>query len=993
AFALTGKQYSAKLAPDDSTIDQLRDAYGSIEPWWRSEFGHGFDGLTESEARYILKSGASPESLRDRVAAARPGGLDSGAGAAPGGANTEGLIRRSTERFADWQAPSASKFDDLVYKLQDKQVDTKRVIDAVASTGKAIADDLDVYLQEELYHGRAAKRTEDFVSTELEPLVKEMAAKDIKIDDLDQFLHARHAREANEVIARRNPEIQDGGSGMSNADADAYFAELPAGRRGDMEAAAARVDAILASTKQLFVDYELESAETVQGWGEMFKHYVPLMREDEGGGGGLGTGQGFSIKGREVKSRTGSTRKVVDILANIALQREKAIVRGEKNRVAQALVGLAESNENRDFWVVDEVPTSQGFNPATGLVEERADPMFKSRDNVLVAKIRSDDGAVRERAVIFNEKDERAVRMAGALKNLDAARLEGLLGVSAKVSRYFSAINTQYNPVFGVVNLVRDVQGALINLQTTPLAGKQAQVARGTIGAMRGIYGDLRAARNGKGASSAWAKLWEEFQQVGGQTGYRNQFADSKDRAAAIQRALDPHAWMESKLGRIFTANGTLKVPVAVAQKALGWMFDWLADYNEAMENGVRLSAYKAAIEHGLTKERAASLAKNLTVNFNRKGQAALQAGALYAFFNASVQGTARMGSVLFDMEAGKPKTLRLSKLGQRVVAGGMLLGSMQALALAAAGFGDDDPPDFVRDRSLIIPTGGKTYLAIPMPQGLSIIPSVGRATTEWALSGFKDPAKRGVKVFSLFADSFNPIGGAGLSMQTLAPTALDPLVALTENKDFTGRPIAKESSNKAIPGHALAKDTSTALSRMLSEAVNYLSGGNKYVAGALSPTPDQIDYLAGQVGGGVWREASKVWQAGGAVLSGEELPTHKIPLLGRFGGSTASQASEGSAFYANVERLNQLETEVKGLRKDGKDNQARELLMANPESYLITQANAAERAIQRLRRQKTEMVRADAPREQVRAQETKITEAMARLNRAVERLKERAPA
>ena len=47
---------------------------------------------------------------------------------------------------ADWQTPSASTWDDLTYKLQDKHVDTKRVLESVRATGKAIGDDLDVYL-------------------------------------------------------------------------------------------------------------------------------------------------------------------------------------------------------------------------------------------------------------------------------------------------------------------------------------------------------------------------------------------------------------------------------------------------------------------------------------------------------------------------------------------------------------------------------------------------------------------------------------------------------------------------------------------------------------------------------------------------------------------------------------------------------------------------------------------------------------------------------
>jgi hypothetical protein len=899
-------------------------------------------------------------------------------------------ITRSTGRTATgaaWDSPSASKFDDLVYKLQDKHVDTKRIIAAIKDTAGSIADDLNVYLQETLFHGRSAKRTEDFVNDELHPLVEELQRQGLTMADLEEFLHARHAKEANEVIARRNPgvaDLQDGGSGMDTAVAQQYLASLDPAERAKLDAAAAKVDAIIARTRQLYVDYELESQDTVNGWSQLFQHYIPLQREDKDGSPGLG--QGFSVKGRETKGRTGSKRKVVDILANIAMQRERAIVRGEKNRVSQALVGLATANPNEGFWTVNEVPHERVYDPDKGVVVERADPMYKNRENALVAKILMPDGTVKEHAVLFNEDDERAMRTAAALKNLDAGKLEGMLGLSAKVTRYFAAVNTQYNPVFGVVNLIRDVQSAMLNLGSTPIKGDSRRVAKDALSAVAGIYTDARAVRSGNHPSSQWAKLWEEFQDVGGQTGYRQLFQTSADRADAIKKMLDPNAWMDSKLGKIFTANGALRVPIEVAQKVASWVFNWLSDYNLAMENGVRLAAYKAGLDRGMSKEQAAAVAKELTVNFNRKGQVSQQAGAVYAFFNASVQGTARIAQTLFDMEPGKPRTARLSKAGKTIVYGGLLLGSIQALMLSVAGFGDEDPPQFVRERSLIIPIGGKKYVTIPMPLGYHVIPSLGRIATEFALSGFKDPHRRARDFIGILADSFNPIGNAGLSMQTIAPTALDPLVALSENRDWTGKPIARTSSNKAMPGHLLARDTATSVARALSEGINALSGGNQYVAGVLSPTPDQIDYLIGQVTGGVGRELSKVEQTGLALVRGEELPTHKMPLVGRFYGDAHQQSSEGNSFYANADELNRIETEVKGLRKDGKMAEAQAVLREHPESYLIAMANSAERDLQKLRAQKRDLVSKGAQREQVRAVEERITTVMARLNRAVEK-------
>lgn len=947
----------------------------------------GFDGLVYPNQYERAKK-------EDSWVAFRPEQIKSATGNRGTFDPNDADITRSPGRAATgaaWDSPSAEKFDDLVYKLQDKLVDTKRVVEAIKTASGAIADDLDVYLQEELYHGRAAKRTEDFVNMELNPLIEQMAKDGLKLEDVEEFMHARHAPEANKVIAQRNPgvqDLQDGGSGMETGVALNYMATLPADLKQKLEAAAAKVDAIIAKTRELYVDYELESRDTVDGWGKVFQHYIPLQREDKNGSPGLG--QGFSVKGKETKGRTGSTRKVVDIMANIALQRERAIVRGEKNRVSQALVGLATANPNEGFWQVDEVPTERVFNEKTGLVEDRVDPLYKSRENAVIAKIKGADGKVKEHAVLFNQDDARAMRMAAALKNLDAAKLEGLMGVSAMISRYFASINTSLNPVFGVVNALRDVQGVALNLSSTELKGEELKVLRNTTSALAGIYGDARRARKGQGANSKWAVLWEEFQEVGGQTGFRDLFRTSEDRANAIKKTLDPDAWTETRLGKIFTAGGVLKVPMAQARRAAGWIFDIIEDYNLAMENGVRLAVYKAGIDKGLSKERAASIAKNASTNFNRKGQIGQQAGALYAFFNASVQGTARIGQTIFDMEPGKPKTIRLSSFGKKIVYGGMLLGSAQALALAAAGYNDEDPPDFVRERSLIFPVGGGKYVTIPMPLGFNVIPNIGRMATEFALSGFKNPEERAIKLISLFAEAYNPIGNAGLSMQTLAPTALDPFVALTENKDYTGKPIARTSSNEAIPGHALGRDTASSVSKFLSEAINTLSGGNKYVAGVFSPSPDQIEYLLGQLTGGVGRELSKIEQSTLATARGEALPTYKIPLVGRFVGDTKSQASEGAAFYANTERLNRLETEIKGLEKDGKRAEAAELRRSSSEAYLITVANQAERQIQRLRSEKRELVKAGAPREQVVAIEERITGVMARLNRAADALREK---
>lgn len=122
ATALTGKDYSRKIALNSQSLADVRERFGSIEPWWRDQFGYGFEGLTESEARTILtldKGRLDADGLRDRVAEGRvPGLRPVGEGAAGQGSGAEapgpsGRVNRSA-------APAASGGLDFDRALQLK---------------------------------------------------------------------------------------------------------------------------------------------------------------------------------------------------------------------------------------------------------------------------------------------------------------------------------------------------------------------------------------------------------------------------------------------------------------------------------------------------------------------------------------------------------------------------------------------------------------------------------------------------------------------------------------------------------------------------------------------------------------------------------------------------------------------------------------------------------------------------------------------------------
>lgn len=929
---------------------------------------------------------------------------------------------RAKAKVQELTSPAA--IDRLLYEFQDKLIDLRRLRDHIKALGGTVTDLNDAYLGEELYHKRLAKRTADFLDKELKPLLGELRARAVSLPEFEQYLHARHAPEANKVLAQRNPNrtileanrqkaakaVRDletqlqraktlgsattaieealqlaredaamwrgaqaftgtederlALSGMSDAQAKAVMDALAPRKRQHMQELAAMVDKIQAKTLDDLEAYGLMDKATLNAWRSSYQFYVPLHRDEARPESDRHPiGQGFSVKGTGVKSRVGSNEKVTNILAHIAMQREAVLTRGEKNNVVKKLYLMAAQNPDDEFWVLDAPPRVKTVDPRNGTVRTTIDPTYKHRPNVVMVRI-----AGRDKAIVFNEHNPSAVRLAESMKNLDIGDLHVVLGLAAKGTRWFASVNTQYNPIFGLINFARDVQAGLLNLSTTPLAGKQKDVAKHVMTAMRAIYRQRRgkASRNGQ-----WTALWEEFENVGGTTGYRDLFSDADDRAKALLRDLQA-------LDR------------GQVSKAAHAVVDWLSDYNEVMENAVRLAAYKVATDQGMSKEQAASLAKNLTVNFNRKGRQTRELGALYAFFNAALQGTTRM-----------VETLR-GPIGKRIMYGGVALGAINAMiGMAMMGAGDDDEadnwekiPEFVKERSIVIPLGREDYLTIPMPLGFHVFPNIGRLAVEFAFGDDqKSLGSRLGDMLSILVDAFNPLGGAQNLGQMVSPTVIDPVVALMQNRDWTGRPIYREdfSDLDPTPGFTRTKDSASSVSRAMAEAINTITGGSEYRPGAWSPTPDQIDYVFGQLTGGLGRELIKVNQTLTSAVTGDELPPYKVPLMGRLYGNTRGTAGQSEQYYENLRQINEAERELKGRQRKG--DAAEDFMQREPMTGVISLANQVDRRIRELRKERSELVEDKGPGYQtwVRDIDMRIAQAMAELNNEVTRVRREA--
>jgi hypothetical protein len=66
---LAGKPHSAIIGLRPQTLVELRAKHGTLETWWKERFGFGFDGLSESEARYLIRA-EDADTIGNRLAEA-----------------------------------------------------------------------------------------------------------------------------------------------------------------------------------------------------------------------------------------------------------------------------------------------------------------------------------------------------------------------------------------------------------------------------------------------------------------------------------------------------------------------------------------------------------------------------------------------------------------------------------------------------------------------------------------------------------------------------------------------------------------------------------------------------------------------------------------------------------------------------------------------------------------------------------------------------------
>jgi hypothetical protein len=838
-------------------------AKGKLVAWYKR---HGFTGTAERLVRQPVKPDA-PEFLGSRAPGMPPSSEGFTGYTIPSWEMGDHLSSEAGKRIEGYTDAAKAGGDKLRMFLQDYFLPVRRVQEAIQSRGGTVTDDTDVYAKEEVYYGRTGEQLRKIEDDHVKPLIKALVASKVKQSDLELYLYAKFAPARNARIASINEKFPDGGSGMTNADAAQVLADYEReGQTAKLEALAERVRALNAMRLDTLEEGGLLSPGEADLWRQE-ENYVPLKGFAEGlsakqGAGDIvmPTGKGFSIGGKEAQKALGRKSRATDILANTIAQVEQAVIRAEKNRVATSLLRLAEENPNPSLWSVDQVPEKPQLS-AAGEVTYRKDPRHVLADNVVAVKI-----AGEQHLVTLHDK-----RLATSMKNLGAGTTNSFLHGASAINRFLSLTRTMLAPEFVLANFSRDIQTASINLTGEQSAGMAARVIKDIPQSMRAMWGQL----GGKSMGGEWGRWAQEFADEGGMTSFVAQRSVEEQQAKI--NGLLKSAEGGAVNGALNLAKGTLEL---------------IETANGAVENGTRLSAYAAARRMGMSKQQAASLAKNLTTNFNRKGQAGPVINALYLFYNASIQGTQRF---LHAMRSPKVRKL---------MAATAVVGFTLAMANRANGGKDDDGedrwdkiPDWEKARNLIfmLPGGKGDMIKIPLPYTYNLPFLIG-TNVESTVNGRKSVSDASVSIMQSILTAFNPIGDINLHGDTttaaaklLSPTFADPLVDMAVNQNFFGSPInpvASPFDKVPDPDSQMAFPSANPVAKWLAESLNTVTGGDKLHPGAIDVSPGSLSYVFDYLTGGTGSFVSRTAGATMLMVQGEPVPARMIPFARVFAGS-----------------------------------------------------------------------------------------------------------
>jgi hypothetical protein len=763
-----------------------------------------------------------------------------------------------------WQAKTYSRGDKIIYQAADKLIGLKKAEEQInrlrALVGLPPIKNKDsAYVGEESIPGKIGIEVKDFQENVQRPYAKKIADSGIPIEELDEFLTFRHAVERNNRIQLRDPsrnvETNPGSGSLKTGErlSNFYVKQIMENRYGykwddaseswvggndrgkKLMDLAADADGIVNSTIDRMIKGGLLSKDNAEALRGLYKYYAPLKgkAQEDDFADFVAVGSGLNTKGKEFQRAFGRESASESPLGHIMLNAERTIARSVKNEnFGQKLVNLIKDNPNSEFWNVYDA-TDPRFKQAAdtyytyvgrdaGMQGQRFKEIprdMNSRDFVKYTVIKQDglakfDGDLIGAKIDGNEyfieiKDDRLRR---AIQSVNAGEADNLIRKFSMVNRFLSMMNTSLNPEFVIGNFSRDLQTAIYNIvgEQTMQGGKIKDVKRITrrvlkdvIPSMGIVYkgmrrynmkdGTLRS--NITGISEADYLDFREFMESGAKADWFYT-RPAEEQVQTIQSMVD-------------MANGTF---TGNFRKGYEGVMNFVEDANGSVENAVRFAAFKAArdellnsgVDRAEAVATASTLAKNLTVNFNRKGMQGDLLNALYLFYNASVQGTMNFARGLNVFDPGSSRTK------QAMVAS--MIGFGALMAARGEEESEENPdsgrsyyseiPDYIKERNIVImaepseaPKKGASniyldkngkeyankaqyYYTIPLPYGYNVFHVAGVKLFEMKNDTISVEKASG-DLLSAFLGSFSPIGFFPL------PTITQPFWELGKEREL----------------------------------------------------------------------------------------------------------------------------------------------------------------------------------------------------------------
>jgi N12 class adenine-specific DNA methylase len=464
--------------------------------------------------------------------------------------------------------------------------------------------------------------------------------------------------------------------------------------------------------------------------------------------------------------------------------------------------------------------------------------------------------------------------------NENTGAVGAILKMGEYVNRQMSAFYTTRNPEFVLSNFLRDAMYANSTMwvrETPNYAIKFNKNFLKCNPAM--LYNLLQKHNSGTlDMNNEMERAFHQFMMNGGETGY------------TVVKDIEKQKKLIKKYVRMKDAS----IPAEAAWKFLG---DKLDDINRSVENCARFAAYLTSRQMGRSVERSVWDAKEVSVNFNKKGAGSTFLGktgqtkfgnfgaftsgigrSFYVFWNAAVQGTTNFASLHKHHTA---KALAMD-------AGLFLLGAM----LAGIGGGDDDDywnlPSYVRRSNICFKIPGtKSFCSIPLGIEQRAIYGLGELFSSLASGKERMSGKEIAKEIAGSMSSMLPLdlmeSDGDMSWSTVSPSYVKPFVENANNKDWKGMPIYRKTLyNEDDPEWTKASKRTNQLVVDFSKWCNEVTGGDDVKRGWANWNPSKLEHLFEGVFGGISTTANKMVKAGEMVAGKQDFDWSNILLASR---------------------------------------------------------------------------------------------------------------